>query len=83
MRGIEKKRGLQDRVGGEEPPPWSMRINRIVVRYRDGRALNFEPEARRPWFSEDDILELVKVFERASSAAEWAEVGDPPDAGSR
>ena len=83
MHGIEKRRELQDGLGGSEPSPWSMRINRIVVRYRDGRALNFEPEAGRPWFSEDDILELVKVFERASSAAEWAEIGNPPDAGSR
>jgi hypothetical protein len=81
MHGIEKKRELQDGFEGTEPSPWSMRINRIVVRYKDGRALNFEPEARRPWFSEDDLFELVKVLERASSTAEWAEVGSPPGAG--
>ncbi len=76
MHGIEKKRELQDGLEESGTSPWSMRINRIVVRYRDGRALNFEPEAGRPWFSEDDMLELVKVLERASSAAEWAEVHD-------
>jgi hypothetical protein len=79
MHGIEKKRELQDGLEESETSPWSMRINRIVVRYRDGCALKFEPEAGRPWFSEDDMLELVKVFERASSAAEWAGVHDAAD----
>ena len=47
-----------------------------MVRYADGRALNFIPEAGRENFSEDDMLELKKVITRASSAAEWAEVGE-------
>jgi hypothetical protein len=51
-------------------------INRVVVRYADGRTLNFVPEAGRENFSEDDMLELKKILTRASSTAEWAEVGE-------
>ena len=50
-------------------------INHVVVRYSDGRTLTFLPEAGRENFSEDDMLELVKVLTRASSVAEWAEAG--------
>jgi hypothetical protein len=48
----------------------------VVVRYSDGRVLNFIPDARRKVFNEDDLLELETVFARASATAEWAEVGD-------
>ncbi len=51
-------------------------INRVVVRYKDGREVAFVPEAGRSNFSEDDMLELVKVLTRASSTAEWAEASD-------
>jgi hypothetical protein len=47
-----------------------------VVRYADGRTLNFIPESGRENFSEDDMLELKKILTRASSTAEWAEVGE-------
>ena len=36
--------------------------------------MNFVPDAGRDKFSEDDILELKKVFDRISSTAEWAEI---------
>jgi hypothetical protein len=49
-------------------------ITRVVVRYADGRVLNFVADARRPAFSEDDMLELKKVIDRAASAAEWADI---------
>ncbi len=51
-------------------------INRVVVRYADGRTLNFIPEAGRENFSEDDMLELKKILTRASSAVEWADLGE-------
>lgn len=51
-------------------------VERVVVRYSDGRTLTFVPEAGREKFSEDDMLELAKVLARASSTAEWAEAGD-------
>ncbi len=51
-------------------------IKQVVVRYSDGRTLTFVPEAGRQNFSEDDMLELVKVLTRASSVAEWAEAGN-------
>jgi hypothetical protein len=49
-------------------------IRRIVLRYSDGRVLNFMADADRETFSEDDILELKKVLDTASSKAEWADI---------
>ena len=68
MHGIERTRKahgpMEDGVG----------VTRIVLRYSDGRVMNFVPDAGREAFSEDDILELKKVLERMSSTAEWAEI---------
>lgn len=50
-------------------------IERVVVRYTDGRTVTFVPEAGRRSFSEDDMLELVEVLRRASATAEWVEIG--------
>ena len=49
-------------------------VTRIVVRYSDGRVMNFVPDAGRDTFSEDDMLEMKNVLERISSTAEWAEI---------
>ncbi len=49
-------------------------VARIVVRYADGRVLNFMPDAGRRTFHEDDVLELKKILDRASSTAEWADI---------
>lgn len=68
MHGIERTREMQG------PPEPDNGIVRITVRYSGDRVLNFEPDAGREAFSEDDILELKKVFDHASSAYEWAEV---------
>lgn len=68
MHGIERIRKL------DEPSPSEVRVRRIVVRYSNGRVLNFIPEAGRELFSEDDMLELVKVLEHAYSNLEWVEV---------
>ena len=54
-------------------------ITQVVVRYSDGRVLTIVPDARREAFSEDDMLELKKVLDRASSAAEWAEISGRAD----
>ena len=70
MHGIHRERYMQDSETSH------IDINRIVVRYADGRALKFIPEAGRENFSEDDMLELKKVLTRASCTAEWAEVGE-------
>ncbi len=48
-------------------------LNRVVIRYKDGREVAFVPEAGRSNFSEDDMLELNKVLTRASSTSEWAD----------
>lgn len=50
-----------------------------MVRYSDGRVFNFIPDAGRPIFNEDDLLELQRVLGRTSLTAEWAEVGDIQD----
>jgi hypothetical protein len=68
LHGIERTRNMQG------SPESDRGIVRIVVRYSDGRTVNFVPDAQREVFSEDDILELKKVFSTASAVAEWAEV---------
>ena len=75
MHGIKRTRKLTG------PPGQERGIRRVIVRYSDGRVLNFVPDAGREIFDEDDLLELEKVVMRASSAAEWSEVGDIEDAG--
>ena len=49
-------------------------VSRVVVRYADGRVMNFVPDARRPSFHEDDVLELKKILTRAASTAEWSDI---------
>ncbi len=68
MHGIQRTRRTQGAIDG------SIGVSRVVVRYSDGRAMNFLPDAGRETFSEDDMLELKKVISRASSAAEWADI---------
>ena len=46
----------------------------IVIRYSDGRVMKFVPDAGRTTFSEDDILELQKMVDKASSIVEWADI---------
>lgn len=67
MHGLERNHG--SRNAGEHDSS----VRKIVVRYSDGRVVNFVADAGREFFSEDDILELKKVFSRAA-AAEWSEV---------
>ena len=68
MHGIERTRKsngpLEDGIG----------ISRIVFHYADGREMVFVPDAGRAAFSEDDILVLKNVLDRASSTAEWADI---------
>ncbi|MFL5992154.1 MAG: hypothetical protein ACJ73Y_07265 [Rubrobacteraceae bacterium] len=68
MHGIERHREMSGPAGSQGG------ITKVVVRYADGLVLNFVADARRPAFSEDDMLELKKVIDRASSAAEWADI---------
>ena len=72
MHGIVRERSFEENSSQTS----FIDIRQVVVRYSDGRVLNFVPEAGRENFSEDDMLELVKVLTRASSVAEWAEAGD-------
>ena len=65
--------GIQRSGGNDDSPEVRGGITKVMVRYSDGRVLNFVPDARREVYSEDDLLELKKLLGRASSAAEWAE----------
>ena len=73
MHGIERTRKMQGPVEGQGG------IRRIVVRYSDGRVLNFDPDAGRETFSEDDILEVKEILDKAAAKAEWAEISARPD----
>ena len=68
MHGIqrERRRSGQGKTG--------VGVSRVVVRYADGRVMNFVPDVRRPFFHEDDVLELQKILDRASSNAEWSDI---------
>jgi hypothetical protein len=66
--------GIQRGGGTNDAPEVRGGITKVMVRYSDGRVLNFVPDARREAFSEDDMLELKKVLDRAASAAEWADI---------
>ena len=68
MHGIQRTR----RAHG--PAEQGVGVTRIVVRYSDGRVMNFVPDAGRRAYSEDDMLELKKLLDRTSSAAEWADI---------
>ena len=49
-------------------------VAQIRIHYADGRLLKFVPDAGRRSFHEDDVLELKKIIDRASSTAEWADI---------
>jgi len=68
LHGIERSREMSDPAGSQGG------ITRILVRYSDGRVLTFVPDARREAFSEDDVLELKKLLDRATSTAEWGDI---------
>ena len=52
MHGIERTR----KAAG--PMEHGVGVTRMVVRYSDGRVMNFVPDAGRDAFSEDDMLEM-------------------------
>ena len=68
MHGIERTRKAHG------PVEQGVGVTRIVVRYADGRVMNFVPDAGRRAFSEDDMLELKNIIDRSSSTAEWADI---------
>ena len=68
MHGIQRERQHSSRHDT------GVGVSRVVVRYADGRVMNFVPDAGREAFSEDDILELRNVLVRISSTAEWADI---------
>jgi len=72
MHGIIRVKNFEQNSGETS----QVYVDRVVVRYSDGRTLTFLPEAGRENFSEDDMMELAKVLARASSTAEWTEASN-------
>lgn len=68
MQGIQREK----RRNG--PSEEAVGVTRVVLRYSDGRVINFVPDAGRATFSEDDTLELQKMMDQASATAEWADI---------
>lgn len=66
--------GIQREKRREGPSEQGVGVTRIVMRYADGRVMNFVPDAGRETFSEDDVLELQKLVDHASSTAEWSDI---------
>jgi hypothetical protein len=67
MHGITRTRNLKD----EDPSDFGD-VHRITIRYADGRALRFVPDAGREYFSEDDVLQVVEIVMKAAATSEWA-----------
>lgn len=68
LHGLKRERTVSDSVenrGG---------INRIVIRYKDGRVVNVMPDASRKTFSEDDAKELKRILDKGAAAMEWDEM---------
>ena len=68
MHGIERTHKA------DAPKEGGVAVTQIVLRYADGREMNFVPDAGRDTFSEDDILELKNLLDRTSAAAEWSDI---------
>ena len=75
MHGIVIETGTS---GGSSEERYA-RMPKITVRYVDGRALIFVPEAGRRFFDEDDALKLAEILEKASQLAEWAGIAEGID----
>ncbi len=66
--------GIQRDKRRHGPAAEDVGVTKIVLRYADGRVINFVPDAGRETFSEDDVLELQKMMDQASAAAEWSDI---------
>ncbi|QIN82851.1 hypothetical protein GBA63_09465 [Rubrobacter tropicus] len=66
--------GIQREKRHSNPGKEGAGVSRVVIRYADGRVMNFVPDAGRQNFHEDDVLELKKILTRAASKAEWADI---------
>lgn len=66
--------GIQREQRHQHPGEANAGVVQITVRYADGRVMKFVPDARRPSFHEDDVLELKKILTRAAATAEWSDI---------
>ncbi len=71
MHGIIRQRNLKE---GTEPSYTNVR--RIKVRYSDGTTMTFVSEAGREFFGQDDTEQMVKLLDKSSEIAEWAQVSE-------
>src|SRR5918998_965439 len=73
MHGIQRER-RHTNPGAEESG-----VSRVVVRYADGRVMNFVPDARRASFHEDDVAVAVVLTEADGLAGKLAPPEVPED----
>ena len=66
--------GIQREKRRNGPEKQGVGVTKVVLRYSDGRVINFVPDASRETFSEDDVLELQKMVDQASATMEWADI---------
>ena len=59
-----------------DPRASKLELQRISVRYEDGREITFIPEAEEEFFSRDDAERLVGILRKSSAALEWGEMPD-------
>ena len=69
MHGIIRERNLKEGSG----PSSYTNIRQIVVRYSDGTSMRFVAEAGREFFQQDDMHQMVELFNATAEAAEWSE----------
>ena len=69
MHGIIRERNLKEGSG----PSSYTNIRQIVVRYSDGTSMRFVAEAGREFFQQDDMHQMVELFNATAETAEWSE----------
>jgi hypothetical protein len=69
VHGIIRERNRKE---GSEPSSYT-NIRRIEVRYSDGTIMRFVAEAGREFFQQDDLHQIVELFNATAETAEWSE----------
>ena len=69
MHGIIRERNLKESSGQSS----YTNIRRVEVRYSDGTSMRFVAEAGREFFQQDDMHQMVELFNATAETAEWSE----------
>jgi hypothetical protein len=69
VHGIIRERNLKESSG----PSSYTNIRRVEVRYSDATSMRFVAEAGREFFQQDDMHQMVELFNATAETAEWSE----------